>query len=143
MEDVDWISFWKWRVSYGKTGNQAISPYQTLARFSSVFTVINGVPVNAVRPTTVANDDLTWETTNQLNIGTDLGFLDDRITLAVEYYRMVTSGLLFNVQLPQYSGYTTQLKNIGEVENKGFEFTLTSRNLTGGLKWNMDINVSA
>ena len=142
MEDVDLISFWKWRVSYGKTGNQAISPYQTLARFSSVFAVIDGAPVNAVRPTTVANNDLTWETTAQWNIGTDLGFFDDRITVAAEYYRMVTSGLLFNVQLPQYSGYTTQLKNIGEVENKGFEFTLNSRNLTGAFKWNMDINIS-
>ena len=124
MEDVDLISFWKWRVSYGKTGNQAIAPYQTLARFSSVFAVIDGAPVNAVRPTTVANNDLTWETTAQWNIGTDLGFFDDRITVAAEYYRMVTSGLLFNVQLPQYSGYTTQLKNIGEVENKGFEFKI-------------------
>ena len=142
MEGVDLISFWKWRVSYGKTGNQAISPYQTLARFSSVFAVIDGAPVNAVRPTTVANNDLTWETTAQWNIGTDLGFFDDRITVAAEYYRMVTSGLLFNVQLPQYSGYTTQLKNIGEVENKGFELTLNSRNLTGALKWNMDINIS-
>jgi len=142
MEDVDLISFWKWRVSYGKTGNQAIAPYQTLARFSSVFAVIDGAPVNAVRPTTVANNDLTWETTAQWNIGTDLGFFDDRISVAAEYYSMVTSGLLFNVQLPQYSGYTTQLKNIGEVENKGFEFTLNSRNLTGAFKWNMDINIS-
>lgn len=143
LEEVDLVSFWKWRASYGKTGNQAISPYQTLARFSTVFSVINGVPVNAVRPTTVANNDLTWETTAQFNIGTDLGFIDDRITLTMEYYRMVTSGLLFNVQLPQYSGYTNQLKNIGEVENKGFELTLGSRNLTGAFKWNMDINISA
>ena len=142
LEDVDLVSFWKWRASYGKTGNQAISPYQTLARFSTVFAVINGVPVNAIRPTTVANDDLTWEATTQFNLGTDLGFFDDRINLTLEYYRMVTSGLLFEVQLPQYSGYTNQLKNIGEVENRGFEFTLGSRNLTGAFKWNMDINIS-
>jgi len=142
LEEVDLVSFWKWRASYGKTGNQAISPYQTLARFSTVFAVINGVPVNAIRPTTVANDDLTWEATTQFNLGTDLGFFDDRINLTLEYYRMVTSGLLFEVQLPQYSGYTNQLKNIGEVENRGFEFTLGSRNLTGAFKWNMDINIS-
>lgn len=134
------ISFWKWRVSYGLTGNQAISPYQTLAGFSSVFTVINNVPVNAVRPTSVANDNLTWETTRQLNIGADIGFWDDRVTLTAEYYRMVTSDLLFSVQLPQYSGYTSQLQNIGEVENKGFEFTLASRNLTGAFEWDMEIN---
>ena len=142
MAGVDAVSFWKWRVSYGLTGNQAIGPYQTLARFSTVFSVIDGETVNAVRPTTVANNDLTWETTAQLNIGADIGFLNDRISLTAEYYRMVTSDLLFNVQLPQYSGYTSQLKNIGEVENKGVELTLSSRNLDGALKWNMNINFS-
>lgn len=143
MDGVDPISFWKWRVSYGLTGNQAIGPYQTLARFSTVFSVIDGQTVNAVRPTTVANNDLTWETTAQLNIGTDIGLLNDRINLTAEYYRMVTSDLLFNVQLPQYSGYTSQLKNVGEVENKGVELTLSSRNLDGQFKWNMDVNFSA
>src|SRR5690606_6585983 len=128
MGGVDAISFWKWRVSYGLTGNQAISPYQTLAKFSSVFAVIGGNPVNAVRPTALANPDLTWETTAQLNIGADIGFFEDRINLTAEYYRMVTSDLLFNVELPQYSGFTSQLRNIGEVENKGFEVTLSSRN---------------
>ena len=143
MSGVDAVSFWKWRVSYGVTGNQAIGPYQTLARFSPVFTVINGQTVNAVRPTRVANNDLTWETTTQLNAGADIGFFDDRLSLTAEYYRMVTSDLLFNVSLPQYSGYTSQLKNIGEVENKGIELTLSSRNIDRGLKWNMDINFSA
>ncbi len=142
LETSDLISFWKWRGSYGITGNQAISPFQTLARFSPVFTIQNGVPVNAVRPTTVANDNLTWETTAQLNIGTDIGFYDDRITLSAEYYRMVTSDLLFSVPLPRYSGYTNQLQNIGQVENKGVELTLGSRNLVGAFQWDMDINIS-
>lgn len=143
MSDLDAISFWKWRVSYGVTGNQAIGPYQTLARFSPVFTVINGSTVNAVRPTTVANDDLTWETTRQMNIGADIGFFNDRVSLTAEYYRMVTSDLLFNVELPQYSGYTSQLKNIGEVENKGLELTLTTRNIDRALVWDMNVNFAA
>ena len=143
MDNVDWLSFWKWRVSYGLTGNQAISPYQTLARFSSVFSVIGGSIVNAARPTTVANDNLTWETTTQFNLGADIGFLNDRIFLTLDAYRMVTSDLLFEVPLPQYSGYTSQLRNIGEVENKGFEAMVTSRNLTGAFQWKMDINFSA
>jgi TonB-dependent starch-binding outer membrane protein SusC len=143
MSGVDAVSFWKWRVSYGVTGNQAIGPYQTLSRFSPVFSVIGGSTVNAVRPTSVSNPDLTWETTTQLNIGTDIGLFNDRISLTAEYYRKVTSDLLFSVQLPQYSGYTTQLKNIGEVENKGIELTLSSRNLDRALKWNMDVNFSA
>ncbi|WP_228693446.1 TonB-dependent receptor [Lunatimonas sp.] len=142
LETSDLVSFWKWRGSYGITGNQAISPFQTLARFSPVFTILNNVPVNAVRPTTVANNNLTWETTAQLNIGTDIGLWDDRVTLSAEYYRMVTSDLLFSVPLPRYSGYTTQLQNIGKVENKGLEMTLTTRNLVGPFQWNMDLNVS-
>ncbi len=143
MNDIDAVSFWKWRVSYGVTGNQAIGPYQTLARFSRVFTVIDGQVVNAVRPTTVANDDLTWETTAQLNVGMDIGLFNDRINLTAEFYRMVTSDLLFDVELPQYSGYTSQLKNIGKVENRGFEFAISSVNLDRALKWNMNVNFSA
>ncbi len=142
MQDVDVISNWKWRASYGYTGNQAISPYQTLARFSPVFSVIGGSSVNAARPTTVANQNLTWETTSQLNIGTDIGFFNNRLNLTLDAYRMVTSDLLFEVQLPQYSGYTSQIRNIGKVENKGFEAMISSRNLTNKFKWNMDLNVS-
>ncbi|GAB3175801.1 SusC/RagA family TonB-linked outer membrane protein [Telluribacter humicola] len=142
MQNSNVISQWKWRLSYGITGNQAIAPYQTLARFSNVYTIIDGLPVNAVRPTTVANNDLTWESTAQFDIGADISLFKDRINLVLDYYRMVTSNLLFSVQLPQYSGYATQLQNVGSVENKGFEFTLNSRNLVGEFKWNMDINFS-
>lgn len=136
------FSFWKWRLSYGVTGNQAISPYQTLARFSPVFATLNDQIVNAVRPTSVANDNLTWETTRQLNFGTDIGLWEDRVTLTAEYYNMLTSDLLFSVQLPQYSGYTTQLQNIGEVRNSGFELSLHSINLTGPFEWSMNVNFS-
>ncbi|HZH70933.1 MAG TPA: TonB-dependent receptor [Mariniphaga sp.] len=143
LEDANWLSSWKWRLSYGLTGNQAISPYETLARFSPVFSVIGGNAVNAARPTTVANDNLTWETTSQLNLGADISLINDRISLTFDLYRMVTSDLLFSVQLPQYTGYTTQIRNIGEVENKGFEAMFTSRNFTGNFQWKMDVNVSA
>jgi len=142
MKNLGAISQWKWRVSYGLTGNQAIEPYQTMARFSNVYTIINGVPVNAVRPTTIANDDLTWETTRQFDIGTDVSLLNNRINLMLDYYRRVTNDLLFSVQLPQYSGYTNQLQNIGSVENKGFEMTINTRNLVGEFKWNTDLNLS-
>ncbi|HEX8040438.1 MAG TPA: SusC/RagA family TonB-linked outer membrane protein, partial [Chryseosolibacter sp.] len=143
MDGLDAVSFWKWRASYGLTGNQAITPYQTLAEFSTVFAVINGSTVNAVRPTSIANNDLTWETTAQLNLGADVGLWNDRVTLTADYYRMVTSDLLFYVPLPQYSGYSQQLKNIGEVENKGIELGLVSTILDGPVKWNMGINFSA
>ncbi|PWJ58723.1 TonB-linked SusC/RagA family outer membrane protein [Dyadobacter jejuensis] len=142
MQNVTAVSQWKWRVSYGLTGNQAIAPYQTMARFSNIFTVINGTAVNAIWPTTVANNDLTWETTTQLDVGTDVSLFNNRLNVTADYYRMVTRDLLFNVQLPQYSGFSTQLQNIGAVENKGFEFTLGTRNLVGNFKWNTDFNLS-
>ena len=142
MQKFNAISNFKWRLGYGLTGNQAISPYQTLARFSSVYTFVNGTSVNAVRPTTIANDELKWETTAMQNIGVDIGLFKNRITITADYYKSITSDLLFNAPLPQYSGYTTQIKNIGKIENKGFEFAISSKNLTGDFGWNTDFNIS-
>src|SRR5690606_31524075 len=104
MQDVNFISDFKWRASYGLTGNQAISPYQTLARFSTSYTIIDGAPVNAVRPTTVANDDLTWETTRQFDLGADISFFENRLNVTADYYKSITTDLLFSVPLPSYSG---------------------------------------
>jgi TonB-dependent starch-binding outer membrane protein SusC len=142
MKDVSVISGFKIRASYGLTGNQAIAPYQTLARFSSVISIVNGKQVNAVIPSTVANENLTWETNTQFDIGTDISFLNNRFNLTLDYYNRITKDLLFNVPLPQYSGYSTQLKNIGKVGNQGFEATLSSKVLTGDFKWNLDFNIS-
>jgi len=143
MKSVSFLNSWKIRTSYGLTGNQAISPYQTLARFSSTLAIINGRQVNAVRPTTVANDNLTWETTSQFDIGTDISFLNNRFNLTIDYYDRVTSNLLFSVPLPQYSGFQTQLKNIGKVGNRGIEVALNSKILTGAFQWSLDVNASA
>ena len=142
MQEINAISSFKWRFSYGLTGNQAIGPYQTLAGFSSVFTIIGNVPVNAVRPTSIANDNLKWETTKQQNVGIDVGLLKNRISVTADYYKSVTSDLLFNVPLPQYSGYSTQIQNIGKIQNRGFEFAIATKNLTGKLNWSTDFNIS-
>ncbi|WP_020529729.1 TonB-dependent receptor [Flexithrix dorotheae] len=143
LNNSDLFSQFKWRVSYGLTGNRAIAPYQTLARLSPQLAAINGQIVNAVRPSSVANDNLTWETTAQFDVGADIGLFNDRVNLVVDYYRMETSDLLFQRPLPEYSGYTTQWQNIGKVENKGFELTLNTRNLVGEFKWDMAFNISA
>jgi TonB-linked SusC/RagA family outer membrane protein len=142
MQNINAISSFKWRASYGLTGNQAIGPYQTLAGFSSVFTIVGNVPVNAVRPTSIANDDLKWETTAQRNFGIDVGLLKDRINITADYYRSVTSDLLFRVPLPQYSGFSNQLQNAGKIENQGIEFTLGTKNITGAFNWSTDFNIS-
>jgi len=142
LSDSKLFNALKLRVSYGKTGNQAIQPYQSLATFTNVLTTVQGSIIPAIRPANLANEDLTWESTTQTDVGVDFGLLDGRIDVTMDYYIMKTSDLLFNVPLPIYSGYTTQLQNIGTVENKGFEFTVNAKILTGGLKWNTNGNIS-
>ena len=142
MADAGLFSTFKWRASYGLTGNRAIGAYSTLARFDDVFVVQNGEIVNAVAPTGVANNDLTWETTAQLDIGVDVGLLEGRVNLTADYYTMETYDLLFALPLPEYSGYSTLLSNIGRVGNKGVELTLDTRNLVGEFQWTTSLNFS-
>ncbi|MEO9476210.1 MAG: TonB-dependent receptor [Cyclobacteriaceae bacterium] len=142
LQNVEFLSELKLRASYGVTGNQAISPYETLATVEEVLTTQQGTIVNAVAPSTIANNDLTWESTAQADFGADIGLFEDRIIINTDYYRMVTSDLLFEVPLPEYSGFSSVLKNAGKVENKGYELGISSRNLVGDLKWNMDVNFS-
>jgi TonB-dependent starch-binding outer membrane protein SusC len=143
MKVIPQISQFKLRISYGITGNQAIEPYQSLARLSPLpSTIINNTIVNSVAPSTVANENLTWESTSQTDIGLDLGFLNQRISITGDYYYKKTTDLLFSLPLPEYSGYTSLLKNIGSMENKGFEFTLSTVNFDGDFKWVTDFNLS-
>jgi len=139
MQNVDLVSQLKLRASYGVTGNQAISPYQSLARFGTVHAIQNSEIVNAVRPRTVANDNLTWESTAQTDIGIDLGLFDHRVILIADYYNKKTTDLLFNLPLPEYSGYATMLKNIGSLQNRGVEFTLSTVNIDGQFRWTSDL----
>ncbi|WP_423129368.1 TonB-dependent receptor [Gaoshiqia sp. Z1-71] len=143
MDGVPQISQLKLRGSYGVTGNQSIPAYGSLALMNVVRGVILGNQVvNAVTPNTVANDNLTWEKTAQTDIGIDLGLFDQRISLVADYYYMKTTDQLFQVPLVSYSGYNNMWKNFGSVENKGFEFSLTTVNLNGDFKWTTDLNFS-
>lgn len=142
LKEIEKISQLKLRVSYGVTGNQAIAPYQSLAKFEPVHSIQNSTKVNAVAPLSVANDNLTWESTAQFDIGFDLGLFNQRIHLVADYYRKETSDLLFSQPLPEYSGYRTMMRNIGSVENKGFEFALTTVNIDREFKWTTDLNFS-
>lgn len=142
MDDLEKVSQLKLRASYGVTGNQAIGPYQSLAKLGTVHSIENSSVVNAVRPTTVANDNLTWESTAQTDIGFDLGLFDQRVYFVGDFYIKKTTDLLFSSPLPEYSGYSSMLKNIGSLQNKGVEFTLSTVNLNGAFKWTSDFNFS-
>ena len=143
MDGIPQISQLKIRGSYGITGNQSIEAYGSLALLRTIPSVFIGNEiVNAVTPNTVANDNLTWEKTAQRDIGLDLGLFDQRILLTADYYYMKTTDQLFQVPLVSYSGYNSVWRNFGSVENKGFEFTLSTVNFDRDFKWTTDFNFS-
>ncbi|MDP3433061.1 MAG: TonB-dependent receptor [Bacteroidota bacterium] len=142
MKKISKLSHLKLRTSYGMTGNTEIGSYRSLALFRPSTTVIDGTPVNAIMPSTVANKNLTWESTSQTDVGLDVGLFNERLIFTADYYYKKTEDLLYNVPLPEYSGYTTSLQNMGSVLNKGWEFSVSTVNLNGSLKWDTDFNIS-
>ena len=140
--NLDWLSDLKLRASWGETGNFLIPNYASIGLLSSYNTTFDGNLTNGIAPSTISNQDLSWEKTASFDLGLDFGFLDDRIYGSLEYFKSTTSDLLLAVQVPSALGFTNALTNIGEVVNKGFEISLTSRNLTGALKWTTDFNFS-
>lgn len=140
--NLDWLSDLKLRASWGETGNFLIPNYASIGLLSSYNTTFDGNLTNGIAPSTISNQDLSWEKTASFDLGLDFGFLDDRIYGSLEYFKSTTSDLLLAVQVPSALGFTNALTNIGEVVNKGFEISITSRNLTGALKWTTDFNFS-
>lgn len=125
LKDNAIITNLKLRGSWGQSGNQAIQPYQSLSLGNVVNTAQGAGSGLAVGLSpTLPNDNLTWETTTQTNIGLDFGFLKERIHASIDLYNKKTTNLLATVQLPPTSGYGTIIDNVGEVENKGFELEL-------------------
>ena len=145
METVRFISDLKLRASWGKTGNFLIPNYAAIGLLNPFNYVFNNGIVNGIAPSTPSNPNLTWEKNTQTDIGLDLGLFESRIYLSLDWYRKLTSDLLLNVQVPAAVGFgnSNPLTNIGEVENKGFEVSLTSHNLVGKLTWSTDVNFSA
>ncbi|WP_326992134.1 TonB-dependent receptor [Chitinophaga sp. 212800010-3] len=133
----------KLRFGWGKVGNDHIVPY---AWYGQVGTNNNYVMGGGVQPGTAPitpeNRDLRWETTTQHNIGIDIAILKSRIIFSADAYLKHTHDLLFDKPLATSSGFTSALQNIGKLENKGLEFTVSTKNLTGPFSWNTDLNFS-
>jgi TonB-linked SusC/RagA family outer membrane protein len=144
MEEVGFINRMKPRVSWGRTGNQAIGDYASLSTFAPGPTVIwNDQQVNTLNPARLANPDLQWETTEQVNVGVDFGFWEDRISGTAEYFWKDTSDMLIALPLPRSTGFLSQLTNIGSIYNTGFELSLSSGNVvTDDFSWQTDLNVA-
>ena len=146
MQEQEVLSNWKWRVSFGETGNQAIGAYRTLtvleaANYPYTGTLESGEAMIDWRGPT--NPDLKWETTDQFDAGLDIGFLNNRINLTFDYYYKRTRDLLQNVTIPSSSGFSQMMVNNGYVTNQGFEFTFGAEAIDlNDWKWHIDANIS-
>lgn len=135
------VSTLKLRASWGRTGNQEIGNYQAITTFGNgPIAVMDDKQVKTLDPTRIGNEDLEWETTEQFNIGLDYGFFQDRLQGSIDYYRKNTFNMLLNLPIPTETGFTTQTRNIGSVENFGVEFGLTSTNINlSKFKWTTNL----
>lgn len=142
FKDITFISDLKIRAGWGYTGSQAIGAYTTLNQLNSGHTIFNDALYISYAPGTRLPGNLKWETTEQKDIGVDMGFLNNRILITADYYIKNTRDLLNNVQLPPSFGWTSTIQNIGEVQNKGFEFGADAKVLTRKFNWDINANIS-
>jgi len=140
------ISNGKLRVGWGQTGNSAISGY----RWGVTVNAINTALGKSYRPTNIANTAVKWESQEQWNVGLDLGFLNDRINLIIDWYRKESKDMLMQLQLPTYMGTSGNASsalsapygNYGTIRNTGIEFTLSTHPLQGEFEWDSEAQIS-
>ena len=150
----------KLRVSWGLTGNNRIGEYDYYALMqalkakegdyisngsvpSGVYPIDGANNTTGTVPTTIENDNLKWETTEQWNVGIDLSFFRERINFTADIYRKVTRDLLLDASVPLSSGFYSATKNIGKVKNDGLELSLSTQNIkTKDFTWTTDFNIA-
>ena len=143
-----WVNDIKVRAGYGVTGNQwGINEYAYFTKLKTGQYVFNGTPVSTLYPLVMPNPDVKWETVKQWNAGIDLSLINQRINLSLDGYVKNTTDMLVPMAVPITTGYSdlpgqVPSVNAGKVRNTGWELTISSRNLTGEMEWNTDLNVS-
>ena len=140
-----WLSDLSLRISGGRSGNDAVSTYvsqMVLTTNQSGWLFGDSYEVSYY-PTRIDNPNLTWEKTDSFNVGVDFSILNDRITMSLEGYMAYTKDLLYTMQNAAITGFTSRYANIGSTENKGVEFTLTTRNISRrNFQWTTNLTVA-
>lgn len=142
MKDIKLISDLKLRTGVGVTGNQEFGLYQSLPTLANSSYTIGQDVLVGFSPNIIPNPDLKWERNIQYDAGADIGFLNNDVSLTLDYYYRKGSDLIFDVTAPMISGFTTSLQNIARVKNTGVEIGLTTRNINRELRWNTSFNIS-
>ena len=143
MEDVDDINLLKLRVSWGQNGNQNIGNFAYTSTIATGYGYSFGSNESFTTgsiPSSVPNPNLKWETSEQLNFGVDVGFWQDKLILAADYYRKDTKGLLVRAPIPGHVGNNAPVVNGGTVANEGFEFSIDYRDYTNEFNYNVGLN---
>lgn len=138
------ISNLKLRTSYGLTGNSEIPSYSSLSLLSSNYaTIYNDTRVSGTGLSRLANPNLKWEKTAQADVGLEIGLFSNRVNIEADFYYRKTTDMLLDAPVPQTSGYSTIRRNVGSMQNKGFEFAVNTVNInTAKLRWNTSFNIS-
>lgn len=142
------VSNSKLRFGYGEVGNNRIGDFDYLQRLtfnntSEGYAFNNGTPGGAIYMSNVGNKDLKWETVKTLDMGYELGLFKNKLTVELDMYRKETTDLLLNATLPPTTGFSSAVKNIGELRNDGLEITINSYNVnTPKFKWSTNLNIS-
>lgn len=142
MQNTDWLSNLKLRLSYGESGNDtSAAAYDTLAFLGNNDYLFGGNLANGVTVSGFPNFGLGWERSKEFNIGLDLGVLQSKIRLGLEIYNKKTVGSIFDRLLSPITGYADAVGNFASVRNSGVEITLNTRNIqTDNFSWTTDIN---
>jgi TonB-linked SusC/RagA family outer membrane protein len=138
MDDVNFLSFLKFRASYGLTGNANIGNFPSRGLYGGT----GYAGISGLNPSQTPNPDLKWERTEQFNFGLDFELAGDRISGEIDYYTKNTDDLLLNVNVPSTTGFTSQLRNVGQLENKGLEFVINTHNMVGEFQWTTNFNIA-
>jgi len=142
MPKQDVLSELKLRGSVGFSGNNGIGDYSSIATLGTYTYSSGGALIPGQAPARINNPNLRWEKSRTFDVGLDFGLLENRITGSLDYYTKTSQDLLLNVPVAATAGFATQLTNIGEVLNKGWEVELSSRNFTGAFQWTTSLNLS-
>ncbi|WP_339337456.1 MULTISPECIES: TonB-dependent receptor [unclassified Croceitalea] len=141
--EKSFISNLKLRYSWGKTGNNQIGDYGSIAVLRQLNGILDDGLAGGQIPDTAPNADLSWETSITNNAGIDISFFDNKLSLSADYFTSTTEDMLLNVPVPQQSGFDTSLQNIGSMENTGLELALSVSDINlGGVKWSSSVNFS-
>ncbi|HEY8851066.1 MAG TPA: TonB-dependent receptor [Gemmatimonadaceae bacterium] len=138
------VSDLKLRLSTGRTGSEAISPYQSLASWSigSAYAIGKVTYHNGANPSRNANPNLKWETTNQFDYGMDLGLFENQVSFTADVYKKRTYDLLYAKQVPYYTGFESFVTNVGSVQNHGMELSLDTHRRLGSIEVQLGGNYS-